>query len=523
MQKEVDLVVHNAVIYTLDGSFSTVQAMAIDGDTIVALGAEQEIRNNFSSKRRLDAGGKAIYPGFIDSHCHFVFYGLSKLELDLTGTKSWAECLEVIQSHAKSAPGEWILGRGWDQNDWAVKEFPTNKELTELFPDRPVYISRVDGHAAIANAEALKRAGLTRPQKVKGGEMVEIDGKLTGLLIDRAMEKVDEVIADPNEKELRQAILRAQEDCFAVGLTTVDDAGLDPHVIELIEQMQDEGALKMRVYAMLNPTDEGMEYMSKNMRVSKERLTVRSVKLYGDGALGSRGAALKNHYHDDPGNKGEMLYDRKYYSSWAGKAGVHGYQINTHCIGDRANQILLDVYQEHLGGTNDKRWRIEHAQVVTGIDMAKFGRFNILPSIQPTHATSDMAWAEDRLGAERIEGAYAYRSLLEQNGQVLLGTDFPVEGIDPLETFYAAVFRKDDAGTPEGGWRTDQGLSRKEALMGMTIWGAIGNFEEKVKGSFEEGKVADFVILDRDIMRVSESSIKKAKVEQTFIAGERVY
>jgi hypothetical protein len=305
-------------------------------------------------------------------------------------------------------------------------------------------------------------------------------------------------------------------------LTTVDDAGLDTVKVNLIRKMQASGELLMRMYVMLEADEAGMEYMKRGI-VKEDRLTIRSIKLYADGALGSRGAALKEDYHDHPGHKGTILHQPVYFKQWAALCDLYGFQMNTHCIGDRANQFMLSVYNNQLSGANDKRWRIEHAQVLTGNDLDRFKTYTILPSIQPTHATSDMTWAEDRLGPERINGAYSYASLLKQNGIVLLGTDFPIEGINPLNTFYAAVFRKDSSGDPENGWRSEEVLTREQALMGMTIWGAIGNFEEEKKGSLEKGKVADFVILDRDLMKCDEKDVLKTKVMATYIGGQKVY
>lgn len=520
---EVDLVVHNAIIYTVDGTFSVVEAMAIDSGKVKAIGPERDILNKYRSKATLDAGGKVIYPGFIDSHCHFIGYAKGKLEVDLTGTQSWYECLDRIQAYAQDNPEGWITGRGWDQNDWPEKAFPDNKRLSELFPDRPVAVNRVDGHASLANEKAFEVAKIKKTDRVLGGEYhLDDEGNLSGMLIDNAMIKLNSVIPEPDDAQLMKALKKAEEDCFAKGLTTVDDAGLDTIQVNFIRRLQRENELKMRIYAMLSADDGGMEYMKKGP-VSEDRMTVRSIKIYADGALGSRGAAMKRDYHDHPGHKGALLHQPVFFKQWAALADLYGFQLNTHCIGDKANQIVLAVYNDQLGGANDKRWRIEHAQVVTDGDLERFKRSNILPSVQPTHATSDMAWAEERLGEERMYGAYAYASLSSQNGLVLLGTDFPIEDIDPLLTFYAAVFRKNANGEPINGWRMEEALTREQALMGMTIWGAIGNFEETRKGSLEPGKVADFVIMDRDIMTCGEDEVLRAKVLATYLNGEKVW
>jgi len=520
---EVELIIHNATIYTVDGEFKVVEAMAIDSGRIVAVGPEREILNKYRSVASLDAEGRFIYPGFIDSHCHFVGYGIFTMEVDLNGTKSWEECLERVKEYAEIVPSGWITGRGWDQNHWKDKKFPDNKVLNDLFPDRPVVLDRVDGHALIANEKALEAAQIKANEKILGGEVVlDKEGQMTGLLIDNAMVKLNAMIPELDDAQLKMAILKAQADCFAVGLTTVDDAGLDTHRVNMIRNLQKTGELLMRMYVMLEANEAGMDYMKRGI-VLEDRLTIRSVKIYADGALGSRGAALKSDYHDHLGHKGTILHQPVFFKQWAALCDLYGFQMNTHCIGDRANQLMLSVYNEQLGGTNDKRWRIEHAQVLSGGDVERFKDYNILPSIQPTHATSDMGWAEDRVGPERIKGAYSYASLLKQNGLVLLGTDFPIEGIDPLHTFYAAVYRKSMDGLPEQGWHAEEALTREQALMGMTIWGAMGNFEEAKKGSLEVGKYADFVILDRDIMKCDEKDILKTRVKSTYEAGQKVY
>lgn len=522
-EQSVDLVVHNARIYTVDPVFSEHEAMAITDGRIVEVGAEQYIRNKYSAARRLDVAGRPIYPGFIDSHCHFVGYGRGLSEVDLSGAASWQECLERLKSKAAATESEWIIGNGWDESLWATQALPDRVGLDLLFPDRPVFLRRIDGHAAMVNGEALSRAGISGGERVSGGEVVTDNGEPTGILIDNAMGLVSGAIPEPRDNQLRKAILAAQEDCFAAGLTTVDDAGLDPHVVELIDQLHNEGVLKMRVYAMLEASEASKEWMKENGLYLTDRLSVRSIKLFADGSMGSRGAALKAPYSDAPDRSGELLYNDQHFRQWIALADLYGYQVNTHCIGDRANQKILSLYAEQLSGTNDKRWRIEHAQMVADIDMNRFGKNTVLPSVQPTHVVSDMHWVEDRIGKDRLHTAYPYRSLLDQNGMILLGTDFPVEGLDPLKTFYAAVFRKDAEGQPMGGWHTEQAISRQEALMGMTIWGAVGNFEEQDKGSLQAGKLADFVILDRDIMRVGESELIKTKVMETYIAGERVH
>ncbi|PCJ82908.1 MAG: amidohydrolase [Flavobacteriales bacterium] len=523
--EEVDLVVHNAIIYTVDNLFSTTEAMAIRNDTIVAIGAEREILNKYSAKEKVDAKKRPVFPGFIDAHCHFLGYGLSLQQVDLVGTKSFDEVIERVVEFSKNSKAKWITGRGWDQNDWEVKEFPNKEILDSLFPETPVLIRRIDGHAALANQKALNKANVTIESKINGGIIEMKDDKLTGILIDNAIGLVGKAVPRTNKEQKIKALLDAQQNCFAVGLTTVDDAGMSKSEIELIDQLQKEGKLKMKIYAMLSDTKENFDHYLITGPYKTERLNVRSFKFYADGALGSRGACLLEPYSDiiESEHYGLILNEENHFKNYAQKLLEMGFQMNTHCIGDSANRLILDIYAEVLQGTNDKRWRIEHAQVVHSDDFQKFGKCNIIPSVQPTHATSDMYWAKDRLGPKRVKGAYAFKDLLQQNGILALGTDFPVEGISPFKTFYAAVARMDSNGFPKNGYQMENALSREETLRGMTIGAAITNFEENEKGSLEVGKKADFVILDRDIMKVSIEELLNTKVIATFVNGEKVY
>lgn len=521
--KKVDLIVHHAKIYTLDKNFSQAEAMAIKDGKIIAIGDEISILKNYSSNQVYDAKEQFVYPGFIDAHCHFAGYAQNLKNADLTGTKSFDEVIDRLVEHNKKFPAEWILGRGWDQNDWEIKKFPTREKLDKLFPDTPVFIRRIDGHGAIANREALRRAGVTTSTRIKGGDLIKENGKLTGVLIDNAMGLVSKVIPPSGRKEEIQALLKAQENCFAVGLTSVFDAGLGKNTIQLIDSMQHANALKIRMYIMLSPSKENFEtYMDKGV-YQTDRLTIRSVKLFADGALGSRGAKLLKPYSDDPGNSGLLVSDPEWLKEICEKAYVSGYQVNTHCIGDSANRLMLNTYGKILKGPNDLRWRIEHAQIIAPEDFQLFGKYNIIPSIQTTHATSDMYWAEDRLGPERIKGAYAYHQLLEENGWIPNGSDFPVEDINPLYGFYAAVSRQDKSGYPPGGFQIENALTREEALKAMTIWAAKSGFEENRFGSLEVGKFADFVVLPEDLMECDIKKVVDLNILQTYIQGEKVF
>jgi predicted amidohydrolase YtcJ len=518
-----DLLVKNAVVYTVNANFSTTDAFVVNNGKIVAVGASDTLERIYKARKVIDAGGKAVYPGFIDAHSHFYSYGLSLQEVELAGIKSWEEIVDTVNSYSKRNTDGWIIGRGWDQNTWKTKQFPNKQKLDALFPVRPVVLTRIDGHAAIANQAALNLAGIKPGQTISGGQIETVKGKLTGILVDNAVGIVDRKIPGPTEQVTQAAFLDAQRNCFADGLTTVSDCGLPYTMISTIAQLQHKGALKMRMYVMLADRAENYEYLFKHGVFKTPGLDVRAFKVYADGALGSRGACLLQPYNDQKNWKGFLLSSQKHFEEVAQKLADKGFQMCTHAIGDSANRVILKIYANVLKGKNDRRWRIEHAQVLSPDDIHYFGDYNIIPSVQPTHATSDMRWAVSRLGRKRLKTAYAYKQLLDQNGWIPLGTDFPVENISPLYTFYAAVERKDLKGYPEGGFQRENAISRIEALKGMTIWAAKAQFEEKEKGSIEPGKYADFVILDEDIMKIKGSNLPNVKVLKTYVNGEKVY
>ena len=522
-KEKIDLLVYNATIYTVDSSFSTAEAMAVKDGKIIAVGKTADIEKEFDATEKLDAQGKFIYPGFIDAHAHFVGYGMSLQRVDLTGTNSWEECIERVKIFANENKEGWITGRGWDQNDWAIKEFPNNEILDTLFPDRPVLLTRVDGHAAIANQKALDLAGIKAHDTLTGGEIEEMEGTLTGVLIDNAVDLVSSKIPAATDEQFKKALQAAEQNCFAMGLTTIDDCGLSFPSVDMIKALQAKGDLKIRLYVMLSDEKANYDYAAANGMIKTDRLNVRSFKVYGDGALGSRGACLLQPYSDKIGHYGFLLSQPEHFDSVANWISNNRWQMCTHAIGDSGNRTILNTYAKYLKGKNDLRWRIEHAQVVDQNDFSLFGANSIIPSVQPTHATSDMYWAGDRLGGERVKGAYAYKQLLQQNGWLPLGTDFPVEDISTFKTFYAAVVRKDAKGWPANGFQPENALTREEALRGMTIWAAKANFEEKEKGSLEEGKFADFVILDTDIIKEVPEKLLSIKVLQTFLNGEKVF
>ncbi|WP_024479469.1 amidohydrolase [Cellulophaga baltica] len=520
-KEQVDLIVLNGNVYTVDDSFSKTEAFAVKEGKFIFIGTNKEVQELYEAKNIVDAGGKTVVPGLIDAHCHFYRLGENQQAVDLVGTSSFSEVLERVQAFQTENKKEFIYGRGWDQNDWEVKEFPTKKEVDELYPDTPIAIERIDGHAYLVNQKALDLAGITNETVAVGGEIVKINGALTGVLVDGPMGLIDAIIPKPSKKTMIAALKDAERIAFENGLTTVNDAGLPREVIELIDSLQQSGDLKIRLYAMIANYPENLDYYLTKGILKTDRLNVRSVKVYGDGALGSRGAVMKTPYSDKEHHFGAMVTPVDEIESLAHRIAATEFQMNTHAIGDSANIVVLRAYKNALKGKEDRRWKVEHAQILSTPDFDYF-EDGIIPSVQPTHATSDMYWAEDRIGADRMSGAYAFKTLLDKAGMVALGTDFPVEQVSPFYTFYAAVARKDLKGYPEEGFQMNNALTREEALKGMTIWAAYSNFEEDEKGSIEVGKMADFVILDKDIMTVPEEETPNIKPEQVFISGEKM-
>ena len=517
----VDTIITDATIYSVNNSFETASAMAIDKGKIVAIGTNGEIANQYESKNTIEAKGKFIYPGLIDAHCHFYSYGLSLQEADLRGTKSMDEIITRLKAFQKDKNPTFIVGNGWDQNDWKVKKYPTKADLDAAFPDIPVVLNRVDGHAIIVNSKALKLAGITKDTKAVGGQIEIANGEPTGILVDNPMELVFKIIPKPTRKIQIAALLDAEKVMFDYGLTTVNDAGLDPDIIHLMDSLQKAKLMKLNVYAMVTANQKNIDLYLKKGIYKTDNLNVRSFKMYGDGALGSRGACMHKPYSDKPDQYGALLAPVLELKAVASQIAASDFQLNTHAIGDSANTVILKIYKEVLTGTKDRRWKIEHAQVLREADFDYF-KFGIIPSVQPTHATSDMYWAEDRLGKARLKNAYAYKKLLQKAGMIALGTDFPVEEVNPMLTFHAAVARKDSKEYPKGGFQMENALTRAETLRGMTIWAAFSNFEEKEKGSLEVGKWADFVMFDQDLMKVEENKIVKMKPTNTYLKGQKV-
>ena len=516
-KKSVDFIAFNGNIYTVNSDFNTASAFAVKDGKFVDIGNE-EILSKYNTNQKIDLNGSTVLPGLIDAHCHFYGLGLNQSMIDLTGTNSFNEILEKISNKDNNI----IRGRGWDQNDWKIKEFPNKEKLDLIYPNTPVILERIDGHAYLVNQKALDIAGIDIKTKSTNGTLLSKKGKLTGVLIDGPMSLIDNSFGEISLDNKIKALVSAEEICFKNGLTTVDDAGLSKDIIMLIDSLQKKELLKMRVYAMISNSENDVNYFIENGPIKTNSLNVRSVKVYGDGALGSRGATLKKPYSDDKHNYGKLVTSYKDIKNLANKLAEANFQMNTHAIGDSTINLLIDTYSKVLETKTDPRWRIEHSQIIDVNDIKGYNN-KILPSVQPTHATSDMYWAEERVGSKRIKGAYAYKALLEKSKVIGLGTDFPVEKVNPFHTFYASVSRKDLNDYPEKGFEFENALSREETLKGMTIWAAYLNFEEKEKGSIEKGKFADFIIIDRDIMKVEINKTPETKVLKTYLSGELVY
>ena len=536
-QAPPDLVLVNGTVYTLNENKPTAQAVSISGGRIAAIGTTEDILAGAGAGTRVvDLHGKSVVPGFIDAHGHLINLGLSLLRLNFVGTKNYQEIVDAVAAKAESLPeGEWITGRGWDQNDWPEKTFPNHAPLSGRSPYNPVALTRIDGHAMLVNAKALELAGIDRETAdPPGGRIVRDEtGAATGVLVDRAQGLVARHIPPDTEAARREAMALAIRECLKYGLTSVHDAGVSGADIELYKAMIDDDEFDLRVYAMIRATDVSTvdRYFESGPLIAYggNRLTVRSLKAMMDGALGSRGAALFDPYTDDPGNTGLQMMPTDELAALTVRALEAGFQVNTHAIGDKGNHETLDAYQTALRTPSVKekarnaRLRIEHAQVVALNDIPRFAALGVIPSMQATHATSDMYWAEDRLGGNRIAGSYAWRRFLDSGSRIANGSDFPVESPNPLWGFYAAITRQDHEGWPEGGWRPGQRMTRAEALKSFTLDAAYAAFEDGLKGSIEPGKLADIVVLSADIMKIQPAQILETEVVMTILGGKIVY
>ena len=527
-----DILLYNGKVYTVDADFSMAEAVAVRGGRIIAVGKTSDLLDRFEAQESVDLQGKPLYPGFIDAHAHFLSLGLSLLMLDIVGTSSSEQVASMVRDRVRGwKPGRWVRGRGWDQNDWSVKEFPTREILDAVAPDNPVYLWRIDGHAVWVNRTVLDLAGVTKETRdPEGGRIVrDARGNPTGIFIDNAIDLLIPVIPEYTTDELLEAGKLAAQVCSKYGLTSLQDMGSNLREIAVLKELVAEGDFPVRLYVAVEGSDTASwNYYLQHGReigLAGNKLTVRTLKLYADGALGSRGAALIEPYSDDPGNRGLTRTSEAQLLRGCSDALRNGFQVSIHAIGDRANHIVLNVYEKVLkeGPRKDPRFRVEHAQVLDPADIPRFHELGVLPSMQPTHCTSDMYWAVDRLGKERTKGAYAWRSLMDTGVIILGGSDFPVESPNPLWGIYAAVTRQDRSGWPDGGWYPAQRLTFEEAIRSFTSWAAYGAFEEKLKGSIEPGKLADLVVLSKDIGAIPPKEILTAEVLMTMLGGTWVY
>ncbi len=531
-QQPADLVVTNARIYTADQSRPIAKALAIRDGRVVFVGdARGATALTGPGTQQLDVEGRTVLPGLIDAHGHLTGLGLALRTVDLVGTRSYEEVLARVVDRARNmGKGEWVRGRGWDQNDWADMRFPTHEALSRAVPDHPVYMTRIDGHAALVNAKAMELAGVTaRTKDPDGGRIIRgANGSPTGVLIDRAQRIVSAVMPRASRGELREQTLAAITELNRWGITGMHDAGVSETEIEVYAELAAEGRYDLRNYLMIRAADSTLErYMNAGPRdaLHDGRLWIRSIKITADGALGSRGAALLEPYADDPGNTGLITESFERIRRVGTRALQTGFQLNVHAIGDRGNRMVLDAFEAALDEvpTADHRFRVEHAQVVHWDDIPRFAELGVMPSMQGSHQTSDMYWAVDRVGPTRIRGAYAWRSFLDAGVIIPNGSDFPVESANPLISFHAFVARQDENDFPAGGWFPEQRTTREEALLSMTLWPAHAAFMEHESGSLTPGKYGDFVVLDQDIMTVAPEQILDTHVVLTVLGGEIVY
>ena len=532
-QDENAFVMYGVNGYTLsDGELMQFEAIAVQDGRVVETGPASALLDRYSEFEQVDGGGQTMLPGLIDAHTHVMNLGFQELDVNVQGIESLEETLEKVRQHAEDNPDlEWILGRGWNQVLWEENEFPTAADLDRVVPDRPVFLRRVDGHAAWANTRAMELAGINDDTPDLQGGVIQRDenGKATGIFIDTVMGYIGNVIPPRTAAEKRRAFELALEKIASHGITSVHDARTNNETWEMYKEYADDGMLLTRIYAMAAGTGDEFDVMAANGPVNSyadDMLSMRSVKISADGALGSRGAALLEDYSDDPGNRGLLFFDQDVLNEMLLKGASAGFQMNIHAIGDAANRQVLDGFEyisNELGNQAALRHRVEHAQVVNLDDIPRFVDLNLIASMQPTHATSDMNMAEDRVGPDRIRGAYAWQTFLDQGTVIAAGSDFPVEDVNPFYGLYSAVTRMDHEGMPPGGWYSEQRMSRIETIRAFTIDAAYAAHQEDVLGTLEPGKWADFILIDRDFFEVDASQIWQTEVNETWVAGKRVY
>lgn len=535
-----DLVLLDGAVYSLAGINDPAQALAVRDGRILLIGSTSAMREFIGPQTRVvQLAGRPVYPGFTDGHMHLSGYGKALNQVDLVGTTSAADVAARAAAYAQSLPsGAWLLGRGWDQNDWAVQEFPTQHELSAALPDRPAVLRRVDGHAVLANAAAMAAAGIdAETQAPDGGRILrDADGMPTGVFIDNAMELVNRAVASPTREEETDGVRLAIDALHEQGITSVHDAGVSMNTVEIYRSLALQEQFDLRVHVMLNGDSPWIRRALSGLPTSdltgQGLIAVRAIKSYADGALGSRGAALLADYSDEAGNRGLDLHSFDELEQLARHALLRGWQLCVHAIGDRANRVVLDAYESALaavpveqrpGIARDPRFRIEHAQVLSPLDIPRFAELGVIPSMQAQHQTSDMPWAEERVGSERIQGAYAWRSLLDTGVIICGGSDCPVERPDPIAAFHAAVTRRDSTLRPVGGWYPEQTMTRTEALRHLTTWPAYAAFNEDRLGTLAVGKLADLVVLSGDLLTLADDQLPEQRVELTVFDGRVVY
>lgn len=519
--KNADLIIHNAVIHSMDENLTIYEAMAIKDGKIIELGPERQILNKYAADEIVDAGGKDVYPGFTDAHVHLLLAAKQRMGVDLTQCKSFAQLLIEVEIYQQSTNDKILVGQGWNEGLWRDNSLPTNEKLNELFPKIPVCLFRNDGHTALINDAMMQLAGITSETKVEGGEIMQKDGQLTGIVTDEAMELVKQKLPNHSLEELKEKVIEIQNELFMYGITNVHDAGLEADEVQLFKGLIDAGRLKLNLYGMLLPTEENIRFAKKHGVYEYKNMSIRSFKVFADGSLGGRGAYMKQPYSDDAHSHGHTTVSKEKLDEMVKLCKELNYQLNTHAIGDAAVKMVLDAYKGVRDINPDHRWRIEHAQIIAPEDLSLFAQYGVFPSVQPTHAVSDYLFAEKRIGAERLKGAYAYQSLLNATGMIAIGTDYPVEAMNPFKTIYAACVRKNEKEEPINGFLPNEAISLDDCLRGMTVWASLAGFQENSMGRLQEGMDATFAIFERKI--ILPSAFQQNFSLHTYIKGIEVY